>query len=146
MPWQRCQFHLPQNAAASVPRQALRAEVAADIQQIVNAPSRTVAEADLKRTVEKSAQTARHLADWLAANIPEGMPVCAFPQAHQRRLRTSNGLARINRESRRRIRVVSIFPNQAACLRLVSARLVETDEQWQAERIYLSWEAEIMTS
>ena len=138
VPWQRCQFHLQQNAAAYVPRKAMRTEVAADIRQIFDAPNRTVAEAYLKQAVEKYAQTASQLADWLEANIPEGLTVFAFPKAHQRRLRTSNGLERINREIRRRTRVVSIFPNLASCLRLVSAILAEIDEEWQADRIYLS--------
>lgn len=146
VPWQRCQFHLQQNAVAYVPRKTMRTEVAADIRLIFNAPNRTEAEAYLKRTVEKYAQTAGQLADWMEANIPEGLTVFAFPKAHQRRLRTNNGSERINREIRRRTRVVSIFPNQASCLRLVSAMLVEFDEQWQADRIYLSMETETMTS
>ena len=138
VPWQRCQFHLQQNAAAYVPRKSMRAEVAADIRQIFDAPNRTVADAYLQRAVEKYARTASQLADWMEVNIPEGLTVFAFPKTHQRRLRTSNGLERINREIRRRTRVVSIFPNPASCLRLVSAILAEIDEEWQADRIYLS--------
>ena len=51
---------------------------------------------------------------------------------------TTNGLERINREIKRRTRVASIFPNPASCLRLVSALLAETDEDWLEGKIYLN--------
>jgi len=66
--------------------------------------------------------------------------VFAFPAAHQRKLRTVNLVERLNRELDRRTRVVSIFPNEAACLRLVSALLMETDEAWQTGRTYLTFQ------
>jgi putative transposase len=140
VPWQRCQFHLQHNAQAYVPRKELQAAVAADIRMIFNAPNRTTANEYLSRMVQKYAKTAAKLADWLERNIPEGLTVFAFPAAHQRRLRTSNSLERVNRELDRRTTVVGIFPNEAACLRLVSAVLIELDEEWQAGRSYLSFE------
>lgn len=72
-------------------------------------------------------------------NIPEGLTVFSFPAAHRRLIRTTNGLERLSREIRRRTRVVSIFPNEAACLRLVSAILMEIDEEWQTGRTYLTY-------
>lgn len=140
VPWQRCQFHLQQNAQAYVPRKELQTEVAADIRLIFNAPDRTTADQYLARIVQKYAKRASKLADWLEKNIPEGLTVFAFPATHQRRLRTANSLERVNRELDRRTTVVSIFPNEAACLRLVSAVLIELDEEWQGDRIYLSFE------
>jgi transposase-like protein len=140
VPWQRCQFHLQHNAQAYVPRKEMQAEVAADIHMIFNAPNRTTANEYLTRTVQKYAKNATKLADWLERSIPEGLAVFAFPAAHQRRLRTSNSLERLNRELDRRTKVVSIFPNEAACLRLVSAVLIELDEAWQSDRIYLAFE------
>jgi transposase-like protein len=76
----------------------------------------------------------------LEKNIPQGLTVLNFPAAHGRRIRTTNGLERISREIRRRTRVVSIFPNEAACLRLVSAILMEIDEEWQTGKAYLTFE------
>ncbi len=140
VPWQRCQFHLQQNASAYVPRKDMRAEVAADIRTIFNAPDRQMAEAYLKKVVEKYAKSASRLADWMEKNIPEGLTVFAFPVKHQRKLRTSNPIERLNREIRRRTAVVSIFPNEAACLRLISAVLMEYDEEWQTGRVYLTFE------
>lgn len=138
IPWQRCQFHLQQNAQAYVPRKDLQAEVAADLRTIFNAPDRPTAESYLARKVEKYQKTASRLADWMESNLPEGLTVFAFPSSHQRKLRTANGLERLNREIRRRTTVVSIFPNEAACLRLISAVLMEIDEEWQTGKIYLS--------
>lgn len=142
VPWQRCQFHLQQNAQAYVPRKELQATVAAEIRTVFNAPDRATAEAHLARLVARYARTAPRLADWLEKNIPEGLTVFSFPAAHQRKLRTVNLLARLNRELDRRTRVVSIFPNEAACLRLISALLMETDEAWQTGRLYLAFRTE----
>ena len=77
----------------------------------------------------------------MAVNIPEGLTVFAFPTAHRRLLRTSNMVERLHREIRRRSRVVSIFPNQASCLRLVSAVLNEISEEWLTGRTYLTFES-----
>jgi len=138
VPWQRCHFHLQQNAQSYVTRQSQRAEVAADIRAIFNARSRPEAETLLADTVAKYAQSASKLATWLETAIPEGLTFFAFPQRHQRRLRTANGLERLNREIRRRIRVVSIFPSEASCLRLVSAVLMEISDEWETGKVYLN--------
>lgn len=136
VPWQRCQFHLQQNAGAHVPRQEMRHELVEELRTIFNAPDRHTAEAYLRRTVQKYSQSVPTLADWLEKNIPEGLTVFSFPASHRRRLRTVNGL----REIKRRTQVVSIFPNEAACLRLISAVLMEVHEEWQTDRIYLTIE------
>ena len=140
IPWQRCQFHLQQNASQYVPRLGMKREVAADIRAIFNAPGRTQAEAQLCKTVEKYAQSASKLADWLEGNIPEGLTVYSFPADHRRRIRTVNSLERVCLEIRRRTRVAVIFPNEASCLRVVSARLMEMSEHWETGRVYLSFE------
>jgi transposase-like protein len=138
IPWQRCQFHLQQNASQYVPRQSMKWEVAADIRNIFNAPDRAQAEVQLRKTIEKYAHSASRLADWLEGNIPDGLTVFSFPEAHWRRIRTVNSLERVCKEIRRRTRVACIFPNEASCLRLVSAVLMEISETWETGRIYLS--------
>lgn len=140
VPWQRCQCHLQRNASAYVPRQDLKAEVAAAIRAIFNARNRAEAEALLAKTVQKYAQTASRLAKWLEENIPQGLTVFSFPEAHRRLLRTTNGLERaVNQEILRRTRVVGIFPSQAACLRLVTAVAMEIDDDWQTGKAYLTF-------
>jgi putative transposase len=138
LPWQRCQFHLQQNAQAYLTRSEQQAELAADIRAIFNARDLTEAQSLLAQTVSKYGQSAPQLANWLETSIPEGLTVFAFPEDHRRRLRTTNGLERLNREIRRRVRVVSIFPNEAACLRLVTALLMEISDDWETGKIYLN--------
>jgi len=138
IPWQRCQFRLQQNASQYVPRKRIRAEVAADIRAIFNAPDRAQAEGYLKQIVVKYVDIASELADWMEAAIPEGLTVFDFPESHRRRIRTSNMLERVSQEVKRRTRVVRLFPNQSSCLRLVSAILMEISENWETGRIYLN--------
>jgi transposase-like protein len=78
IPWQRCQFHLQQNTSQYVPYQGMKREVAEDIRTIFSAPDRAQAEAQLSKLVEKYAQRASRLADWLESNIPEGLTSFLF--------------------------------------------------------------------
>ena len=64
--------------------------------------------------------------------------VLSFPEAHRRLQRTTNGVERVNREIKRRTQVASIFPNEASCLRLVSALVMEISDDWQAGKAYLT--------
>ena len=136
VPWQRCQFHLQQNAGAYVPKQAMRAEVAADIRAMFNAPDRKAAELFLQETIQKYAVSAPRLSAWMEENLAEGFTVFDFPLEHRRTIRTTNSLERINKEIRRRTKVVGVFPNEASCLRLVSALLMEISEEWQIGKHY----------
>ena len=93
--WQRCQFHLQQNASVYVPRQDMKPQVAADIRAIFNAQDKAEADAVLKQTAQKYAQTAPKLAAWLEESLPEGLTVLSFPEPHRRLLRTTNGVKRV---------------------------------------------------
>jgi putative transposase len=136
VPWQRCQFHLQQNAGAYVPKQAMRMEAAADIRSMFNAPDRKTAEEFLQAAIQKYAISAPRLSAWLEDNLSEGFTVFDFPLEHRRSIRTTNSLERINKEIRRRTRVVGVFPNEASCLRLISALLMEISEEWQIGKHY----------
>jgi transposase-like protein len=143
VPWQRCQFHLQKNAQAYVPRLDQRAEVAQTIRSVFDCPDRASAEARLKAVVAAQAATAPKLAAWMEENLPQGLTTFAFPAAHRRRLRTSNPLERVNLEIKRRTRVAGLFPNEASLLRLVSALLTETSEEWETGKTYLNMENQI---
>ena len=136
VPWQRCQFHLQQNAGAYLPKQHMRAEVAAEIRSIFNATNKTRAEELLLEAIQRYATTAPRLSAWLEDNLSEGFSVFDFPLEHRRTIRTTNSLERINKEIRRRTRVVGVFPNEASCLRLISAILMEISEEWQIGKHY----------
>lgn len=146
VPWQRCQFHLQQNAQAYVPRLDQRAEVANSIRSVFDSPNRPVAQQRLKEIVASYAKTAPKLALWMEENLPQGFTVFALPLAHQKRLRTSNALERVNQELKRRTRVARVFPNENSLLRLVTALLAETSEEWETGKIYLNMECQTQPS
>ena len=137
VPWNRCQFHLQQNAQAYVPKQEMKTSVAADISSIFNAESLALATQKLATAVEKYSTSAPKLAAWMEASLPDGFTVFAFPEPIRQRLRTSNLCEMINKQIRRRTRVASIFPNEASCLRLVSAILMELSDEWESSNAYL---------
>ena len=138
VPWQRCQFHLQQNAQAHVPRLDLRTVVAADIRSIFNCSDLESAQARLKERVAFYSKSAPKLAAWMEQNLPEGFTVYALPEPHRRRLRTSNAIERVNQELKRRTRVAPLFPNEASLLRLVTALLCEISNEWATSKIYLN--------
>jgi putative transposase len=140
VPWQRCQFHLQQNAGHYVPRVEMRREVATDLRAIFESTDRLEAERRLRQAVDKYTRPAPKLSAWLEANVAESFTVFAFPETHRRRLRTSNLMERISKELKRRTRVATLFPNEASLLRLVSAVLMEISEEWETEQIYLRME------
>ena len=142
VPWQRCQFHLQQNALHYVPKVAMRKQVAADIKSIFDAPDRHEAQRLLKQTTTKYQTSAPKLAAWLEENIPEGLTVFELPASHRRRLRTTNMLERVNKELKRRTRVATLFPNDDSLLRLVSAVLIEISEDWETAKVYLNNETD----
>lgn len=84
--------------------------------------------------------SAPKLAEWLEANILEGLAVFALPSSHRRRLRTINMLERLNKELKRRTRVASLFSNEASSSRLVSVVAMEISEEWETNRKYLTME------
>jgi putative transposase len=138
VPWQRCQFHLQQNAGQYVPKMAMRAAVAADIRSIFTAPDRNEAQLLLEKFLSRYETSAPQLAKWAEEAIPEGFTVFALPASHRRRLRTTNLLERVNEEIKRRTRVARLFPSETSCLRLVSAILMEIADDWQtADKRYV---------
>jgi len=141
VPWQRCQFHTIRNAMAHVPKVAMRSDVARDLRRVFDADEPAEAERRLKEIVARYQKTAPQLAAWLEEAAPEAITVLMIPLAHRRRLRTTNGLERLNKEIKRRTRVATLFPNEASLLRLASAVLSEISDDWETERAYLNMEA-----
>lgn len=138
VPWQRCQFHLQQNAMAYVPKKSMLPEVAEDIRDIFNAPKRNIAEQRLRDAVTKYADIAPQLSAWMEANLPQGLTVFIIDtEKHRKRLRTSNWVENLNGKVNKRTSVVGLFPSIGSLLRLVTAVLMETDERWQTGKRYL---------
>ncbi len=134
---QRCQVHYTRNLLGMVGH-AKRKELASDLRAIFAAPERDQAMGIASSVAEKwrekgSEKVACHLEE----HVEECLSCLAFPESHRRRIRTTNGLERLNQEIKRRTRVVRIFPNRASCLRLVSALAIEQSEEWLTGRRYL---------
>ena len=111
------------------------------MRDIFNAPSREDAEELKGKVVKKFEKIAPEFVSWLEENVDEGLTVFDYPRNWWKRIRTINGLERLNREIRRRTRVVGIFPHEASALRLISAVLAEIHEEWLTGRQYLTWPA-----
>lgn len=137
VPWQRCQFHLMQNALHQVPRQSQKSAVAQSLRDVFNASDLATAKRLLQQMVEQYEKSLPKLSQWLEENVPEALAVMAWPAAQRRYLRTTNMLERVHREIKRRTRVATLFPNEAALLRLVSAVLAELSEEWECGKVYL---------
>jgi putative transposase len=140
VPWQRCQFHLAQNAMHHTPKVEMRKQVANDIRNIFNAADAQHAQEELARFVDRYQETAPKLAAWADANIAESLAIFGIPSEHRKRMRTTNMLERQNRELKRRTRVASLFPNEASLLRLVTAVLVELSDEWETGMRYLTFQ------
>jgi putative transposase len=138
--WQRCQFHLQQNAQKYVTKNDRKKEVAGEIRKIFNAPDRNESDRYLRLAMEKYSESMPKLSEWLEHNIPEGLTVFHLPEAYRKKLRTSNMAERQMKEVKRRTRVAMIFPNEKSLLRLVSSLLMETSEQWETGKVYLGGE------
>ena len=98
VPWQRCQFHLAQNAQSYVPKKSMRLEVAEVMREIFNSPTLEMAREMMRRAVEKYQKKAPEFVKWLEENIEEGLTIYQFPKEHRKKIRTSNGMERVNRE------------------------------------------------
>ena len=139
--WQRCRVHFMRNVLAKVPR-AQSQMVAAAVRTIFAQPDAT----HVTHQVSEVAATLEAQFPAVAAQLLDAQDdVCAFstfPQAHWNKIWSTNPLERVNGEIKRRTRVVGIFPNDAAALRLITAVCVEQHDEWLvAERRYLSEES-----
>ena len=92
--------------------------------------------------MQKYEKTAPRLSEWAEGNIPEVLTVFLLPVPHQKRMRTSYSIERLNKEIKRRTRVATLFPYEESLLRLVSAVLSEISEDWETGKVYLNMEAE----
>jgi transposase-like protein len=137
---QRCQVHYMRNLLGMVGAKK-RKELAADLRAIFAAPAREQALRIASSVAEKwREQGHEKVACHIEEHVEECLSCLSFPESHRRRIRTTNGQERLNQEIKRRTRVVRIFPNREACLRLVTALCVEQSEEWVTGRRYLDME------
>ncbi len=133
--WQRCQTHFSRNMLDLTPK-ALQSELKEHLRKLyeaVDLESATKVRNEMMDHYETRAPRAMKLLDEAFADITA---VLSVPFKYRKRLRTSNGIERLNQEIRRRERVIRIFPNEASVIRLIGALLMEQDEKWQTDRKY----------
>ncbi|HEX9596958.1 MAG TPA: IS256 family transposase [Anaerolineales bacterium] len=138
--WQRCRVHFMRNVLAHIPK-VDKALVAALIRTILAQPQRQAADAQLQQVAQAMAERWPQAADLLVGAADDILAYMAFPQPHWTRIYSTNPLERLNKEVKRRTKVVEVFPDGEATIRLVGALLLELDDEWQAAtRRYFSLE------
>ena len=135
--WQRCQFHMAQNAQAYAPKKSMQEELGEAVRRVFQSSDYEMAKEQTKKCIEKYKLSAPAFIKWLEDNVEEGLTCFSFPEEHRKKIRTVNALERLNKEIRRRTRVVTLFPNVASCERLVTAVLEGIHEEWVSGKRYL---------
>jgi putative transposase len=138
--WQRCKVHFYRNVLVHVPKRS-QAEVSEAMKAVFvqrDEKSAKTKAADLVRQFQARFAKAMEIFE---AGIDDVLSYLHYPQPHRVRISSTNPLERLNLEIRRRTRVVGIFPNPAACLRLIGMLLVEKNDDWLTDdKAYLTFE------
>ena len=135
---QRCRVHFARNLIAHVPK-AQADYVAAAFRAIFAHTKPAEVHAAWDKTRDEFATRFPKLGPLMDDAKAEVLAFTAFPRAHWRKIWSTNPLERVNKEIKRRSRVVGIFPNNAAVIRLVGAVLIDMHDEWIAgDRRYLS--------
>lgn len=134
--WQRCHFHFMQNVLPLAPK-GLRRSLRTALRAVFDSGDLQEAQGLARQVIDRWEGIKPAIADRIEDGIDDCLACFHFPQAHRKRIRTSNMLEWLNGELRRRTRVVRIFPNQASALRLISALAMERSEEWETGRRYL---------
>ena len=141
--WQRCVVHFYRNVLHAVPRGKAK-EVALMLKAVHAQEDKEAARRKSAEVVSKlRAQRLEKAARIVESGCDETLSYYDFPVAHWRHIRTNNPLERLNREIRRRTRVVGSFPDGHAALMLVAARLrYMAGQKWGTQR-YMNMNQEI---
>lgn len=135
---QRCRVHFARNLLSLVPKSHTDM-VAAVFRTIFAQPNADAVSDTWDQVRDQLASMFPKIGPLMDSAKAEVLAFCGFPRAHWQKIWSTNPLERINKEIKRRSRVVGIFPNEAAVIRLVGAVLADMHDEWQAsERRYLS--------
>jgi putative transposase len=136
--WQRCRVHFMRNVLVKIPK-ASAEMVAAAIRTIFAQPDAHHVAAQFDEVIAMLERQFPTVASMLTDAREDLLAFAAFPVAHWRKLWSTNPLERLHKEIKRRTDVVGIFPNEDALVRLVTAVIAETNDEWQVtDRRYLS--------
>ena len=136
--WQRCRVHFMRNVLAKVPK-ASAEMVAAAVRTIFAQPTGPLVRTQVEQVATTLDTQFPKVAQMLREATEQITAFADFPEAHWRKIWSTNPIERLNREVKRRTDVVGIFPNPAALERLATCVLIEAHDEWQAaDRRYLS--------
>ena len=138
--WQRCKVHFMRNILAHIPEKSKEA-VAADVKRIWLEPSAEQAREYAQRVIAKYEKRFAEAMRCLEDGLEDSLSFYAFPSIDQKKIASSNMIERLNEEIRRRTRIVGIFPNKNAYIRLVTCNMMEYADDWSTGHAYIQPEA-----
>jgi len=135
--WQRCQVHFVRNFTSKLGGKESK-NYLYKLQDIFAAPDLDEARSRKDHLVEELEEIKPQIASWIDEEIESCFSVYHLPEAHRRRMKSTNMLERFNEELKRRSRVIRIFPNEESCIRLMGTMCIEQSEEWETGRVYLT--------
>jgi putative transposase len=138
--WQRCKVHFGRNVVDHAPK-AYKEKLAPVVHGIFNQPNQEAALAAFETLKEQFGATCAKAIQILEDGLGDALTFMAFPSEHWSRISSTNPIERINKEIRRRTKVIGVFPNVASVLRLIGMILLEQTEDWHADKRYMSEES-----
>ena len=144
--WQRCQVHFMRNVLSFTPARH-KAAMAAGLKRVFASDDVSEARTKSVELAEQLDKRADRAIECLEQGLEDALAVYALPSKYRRRLKSTNMQERLIQEVRRRERVIRIFPNEDAVLRLIGALLAEFHEEWQGRKYldmddYHEWDAQ----
>lgn len=140
VPWQRCQFHFSRNITDKAPKK-YQAGLRTELQELFNCKTLTEARKVRNRIMEDYRDVAESAVTCLDEGFESAMTVMLLPAWLRRFYRTSNQIERLNKELKRRSKVIGVFPNEDSVLRLMGSVLMERHDAIQAGRAVFSKES-----
>lgn len=140
VPWQRCQFHFIRNITDKAPKK-YQAGLQTELQELFNCKTMAEARKVRDRIMEDYRDVAEPAVTCLDEGFESAMTVMLLPAWLRRFYRTSNQIERLNKELKRRSKVIGVFPNEDSVLRLMGSVLIERHDAIQAGRAVFSKES-----
>ena len=137
VPWQRCQFHFSKNIADKAPKK-YQAGIRAELNELFNCQSLEDARKVRDRILDDYRDVAESAMRCLDEGFESAMTIMALPKHLRRYYRTSNHIERLNKELKRRSKVIGIVPNEDSLLRLMGSVLIEQNDLLQVKKAIFS--------
>lgn len=132
-PWQRCQFHFAKNIIDKVPKK-YQAGLRYELQTMFRCHTVEAARKLCDEIIRDYGDIAENAMKILDEGFESAMTVMALPEHLRRFYRTSNHIERLNRELKRRSRVIGVFPNEESLVRIIGSFLLEIQDQLQQKK------------